>query len=442
MVNRWGAWLIWAISAVLLVAPAPACGVQGAEQGPAPTFQASPSMATTPRASGPIITTQDILRKDTSVTKRAEVVWGWMFEESGALQGFGRPAGDGVLMAVQEINDAGGFQVGDTIYTIRLIKRDTRSDVTNSVAVATELVRDHGVNVIWGPASVGDQETTQITQQAKVLQLCPCPQRELTSLSSVEQAHGEARYAFQTLPAPSKFLPPGARDTARDYPEFNTFATICANSQTGKTFCQLFEDAYKAAGFEHVGRESFPPETSDFSPFLTRLKRKDPDIVLNFVDAGPEQFTLLRQSWQLDVGRLYIAVALPYDLFETLVGAGIRSKFVSAGATPRTHAQYTSDKARIFFEEKYKRFLGGDLPPGAFTALLTYDPAYMLIAAMQEAGTVDDANKIAAALEQIRFNGFGEDAMYFDERHILVAGSDSCKMYRGQMSCVHNPPPQ
>ena len=98
-----------------------------------------------------------------------------------------------------------------------------------------------------------------------------------------------------------------------------------------------------------------------------------------------------------DLDRVY----LPLDLFEALVGEGIRDKIVSAGAAPRGHALYTSDDARDFFEETYRPFAGGDLNavPGAFTALTTYDPAFMLVAAMQQAGTVDDTTKIVDALE-------------------------------------------
>jgi branched-chain amino acid transport system substrate-binding protein len=366
-----------------------------------------------------------------------------MFERTGPLAGFGEPAFDGLKMAVEEINAAGGFQVGDTVYTIRLIEHDTKSDITQAIGIATELVRDDGVKVIWGPAAIGDPETTVITQESEVLHLCPCPQRELTSLTSEEQVRERSSWAFQTLPASSKFLPPGARDTRRDYPEFDTFATICVNSQTGQAFCKFFRDAYIAAGFEHVGQVLFPDGTADFSPFLTQLKGNDPDIILNFTDAGIDQFALLRDSWELDVGRYYIAVELPYELFEALVGGpGIREKIVSAGAAPRGHAQYTSEKARAFFEEKYKSYKGNTLPPAAFAALLTYDPAYMLIAAMQRAGTVDDTTRIAQALEEIHYNGFGEDDTYFDKRHVIVTGNDSCKIYQGQMTCQHHPPPQ
>ena len=73
--------------------------------------------------------------------------------------------------------------------------------------------------------------------------------------------------------------------------------------------------------------------------------------------------------------------------------------------------------------------------------LLTYDPVYMLVAAMQQAGTVEDTTKIAEALEQIHFDGVGEDDLYFDARHIYIAGNDSCYIAGGEyVSCAHVPP--
>jgi hypothetical protein len=66
----------------------------------------------------------------------------------------------------------------------------------------------------------------------------------------------------------------------------------------------------------------------------------------------------------------------------------------------------------------------------------------MLLAAMQRAGTVDDTTKIAQALEEIHYDGYGEDDTYFDSRHLIVTGNDACKVYQGEMTCQHYPPPQ
>lgn len=437
-------WLLTGITLAALVVFAIACGGGDGGNGDQPDLACGspPSDSGSIEVDDRILTVEDILAKDQDISKTEVVEWGYMFERSGPLAGFGEPAGDGVLMAVQEINDAGGFQVGDTLYTIDLIEFDTKTDVGETLAVATQLVRDDGVCVVFGPATIGDAETSQVTQPLRVINICPCPEREITTLEDVETMQSDARWAFQTLSAPSKFLPPGALNTRETYPEFETFATVCANSQIGQAFCGFFADAYTAAGFELVAEELVPVGTVDFNPVLTRLRSKEPDIVLNFVDAGTAQFAFLKSAWQLDVGEFHIAVELPLDLFEALVGEGIRDKIVSAGAAPRGHAMYTSDDARDFFEDTYKPFAGGDLDglPGAFTALTTYDPVFMLVAAMQQAGTVQDTTMIVEALEQIHFDGIGEDDLFFDERHVIVTGNDTCLIYQGEMECTHVPP--
>ena len=109
-----------------------------------PTSEATADDATVTPYPGEIITPDDVLTKDGSATETAELKIGWMFEASGPpeVTGFGVPTGDGVKLAVQEINDAGGFQVGDTVYTIKLVEYDTKSTEQDTIANTQALIRD------------------------------------------------------------------------------------------------------------------------------------------------------------------------------------------------------------------------------------------------------------------------------------------------------------
>ncbi len=444
MVRRLRCWWTLGALAIALAVAAAACGDGDEEIPPAqasPTEGDRPSAVASPTtpAAGELVTPADVLRKDPNVTKTAEIEWGWMFELTGPpqIQVFGEVTGDGVKFAVDEINEAGGFQVGDTIYTIELLEHDTRSDVANTVAIATQLVRDDKVNVIWGPAALGEPEATQITQPNQVLHFCACQDRESTSLTSVEQAQGDSRWAFQTLPAVSGFFLQGALNTKEEFPEFTTVAMLCINTEIGQSVCGFYEEAYAAAGFELVGRENFPPGTTDYSPFLTRVRAEEPDILLNFDDAAA-QINLLRQALELDVGKA-LNTSLTPDLLEPLLGPGVLDKIFLSGGIPRQAAQPTSQAAADYFE-RYADWKGGDLPPASFVSLLSYDFVYMLVAAMQQAGTVEDTTAISEVLETLHFSGAAEDDVFFDERHIAVMGSDDCTVIRGEADCIHNPP--
>jgi branched-chain amino acid transport system substrate-binding protein len=391
-----------------------------------------------------ILTAEDILAKEPSATNEGTVSWGFMFELSGGvLSGFGEPTGDGVRLAVDEINEAGGFQVGDTVYTIELVERDTKSTVDQAIAIAQELVRDEGVNVIWGPATVGEPEATPITQGQEVLHLCPCQERETTALSTVERAEGESRWAFQTLLPFSLLIDNGAKNFVEDYPDVETLALICQNTDTGQDVCGRTADAYANQGIEVVAEEYFPPGTSDYSPFLTEIRGEDPDQLFIF-ENPPNDAQVVRRAIELGVGEVYNGVVVPASLLEGLVGLGPLELPVIVGASPRQHAEPTSPEADAYFD-RYAAFKGVDrsgLPPAAFTSLLMYDYVYMLIAAMQEAGTVEDTTAIADALETIHYKGVAEDDMFFNSRHLGVHGTDPCTVLMSEITCEHIPAPE
>jgi len=431
-------WVLWTFITAVAVA-AMACMSSG---GSSKTVCGSaPEDVDAVPATGEILTTEQVLTRDPNVTQQAVLNWGWMFELSGPpqVQGFGQPTSDGVKLAVKEINEAGGFQVGDTIYTINLVERDTQSNVSNTIAATTELVQDEDVCVIFGPATLGEPEATLITQQARVIHLCPCQQREQTALSSVEQAHGESQWAFQTLLPFSLLIENGARNFILDYPDLHTMALLCQDSVTGRDICERTKTAYEAVGVDVVADIIyFPVGTTDYSPFLTQLVSKDPDYLFNF-DDPLQTTTIVRQALELGIGRLHL-VTVPANLVRDLVGRDLTVP-VSAGAAPRQHFQPTTVEAGEFFD-RYREFKGGDLPLAAFVSLMTYDYVYMLAGAMQQAGTVDDTTAIAKALETLHYDGIAEDDLFFNSRHLAVHGTESCTVQTGKpIVCAHEPPP-
>ncbi|MEX1254592.1 MAG: ABC transporter substrate-binding protein [Dehalococcoidia bacterium] len=434
-------WLVGALVVALAFVFA-ACddeGDGGDDGTPGAEATALPSL--TPVDPADIVSAEDVLAKDGAATNEDEVKWGFMFELSGGiLEGFGVPTSDGVKMAVQEINDAGGFQVGDTVYTINLVEKDTTSSVPVTRAVTQELIQDDGVNVIWGPATLGEPEATQITQPQQVLHLCPCQQRETTALSSIEKARGESKWAFQTLLPFSLLIQQGARNFIEDWPEIKTMAMLCQDTSTGRDICGRTREAYTAVGIEIVSEDYFPAQTTDYNAYLTKIKQNDPDYLYNYNDP-PGDAAIVRQALEQGVGRL-LNVNVPANLVEALVGVPLTVPVI-VGAAPRQHVLPTSEAAAAYFE-RYAAYKGGSLDgtPAAFVSLLTYDYVYMLVAAMQQAGTVEDTTAIADALEKVHYSGAAEDNMFFNSRHFGVHGTDPCIVEQDKpITCEHSPPP-
>ena len=432
-------WVL-ALFVVVLTLGMVACKTSN-KPGTGSTAEPTVFLTATPYA-GKITTPQDVLKKDAGITKHVVLKWGSMFELSGPpqVQGFGKPTSAGVKLAVKEIDDAGGFQVGDTIYTIDLIEHDTQSNVANTRAIATELVKDDQVKVIFGPATLGETEATIITQKAKVLHLCPCQEREKNALSSLEKAHGDDRWAFQTLLPFSLLIGQAARNFPKEYPNLHSMALICQDSETGHDICERTKDAYAANGVQIVGDiQYFPVGTTNYLPFLTTLKAGNPDYLFNY-DDPLSTVEIVKEALQLGVGKLQL-VTIPANLVQPLIGF----KFdvpISAGAAPRQEVMPTSKKAADFFQ-RYRDFLNvSQLPPASFVSLFTYDYVYMVAAAMQQAGTVDDTTKISEALEKVHYNGVAEDNLFFNSRHFAVHGTEPCTvLYDQPIVCTHSPPP-
>jgi ABC-type branched-subunit amino acid transport system substrate-binding protein len=419
-----------------------------------PTSEATVDDASPTPFSGEILTKDEILAKTGDTTETAVLKIGWMFEETGPPQvtGFGVPTGDGVRLAVKEINDAGGFQVGDTVYTIELVEYDTRSDVSNTIAVTQQLIQDDGVKVIFGPATLGETEASAVTQPNEILHLCPCQQREQNALSSVEKAQGDSKWAFQTLLPFSLLVNQGARNFDEEWPDFRTMALICQNSETGRDICDRTRDAYAAEGVEIIGEiQYFPVGTTDFTPFLTSLSSQgEIDYLYNY-DNPENTPTIVRRALELGIGKLHL-VTVPATLAQPLIGREIPADVtISAGAAPRQGVQPTSEKATQFFE-RYAAFVGGanNLPIANFVSLMTYDYVFMVTAAMQQAESVDDTTAIAEKLAELHYDGVAEDDLFFNPRHLAVHGTEPCYVRddpaqsdpsKVTIECLHQAPP-
>jgi ABC-type branched-subunit amino acid transport system substrate-binding protein len=225
---------------------------------------------------------------------------------------------------------------------------------------------------------------------------------------------------------------------------------ICQASPTGHDICEHTKDAYAAQGVQIIGTiQYFPVGTTDYSPFLTNLKSAGQvDYLYNYDD--PESTpTIGRQALQLGIGKLQL-VTIPANLVKAFIPDIPEGVTISAGAAPRQEVQTTSQKAADYFA-RLRAFEGiapgGDLPPASFVSLMMYDYVYMVAAAMQQAGTVDDTTAIAKALEIEHYNGVAEDDVFFNSRHLAVVGTEPCSVTRDPaggdplISCVHNAPP-
>ena len=233
---------------------------------------------------------------------------------SGDFVVYGDVIDGGTSLAVSEINDVGGFQVGDTVYTIDLIAVDTRSDTSATTAAATQLIRDEDVDYIIGPGiDFYTELVIPLTQPEKIIQLSSSTL--LSNFLNPESTApgGDYHYLFKTQSSFAVMMQLFAGGAAEFLPDATKSVIFMPDDDIG----QLIGGDI-IAGFESIGHSvevvGYPPGTTDFAPFLTRAKALEPDLV-HFWYNPPDEIAALREALELDVAGAYYVHSVDPAIF-------------------------------------------------------------------------------------------------------------------------------
>lgn len=189
---------------------------------------------------------------------------------SGPQAARGKDLLDGAKLAVDEINKA-GFKIAGKPVTLELVSVDDKADVAEAKKVAQDLV-DQKVLVVLGHLSSEITEATiPIYKQGDVLQLFTSSAAELTKLgegntfrlvaNDAMQAKAVASYAAESLKA-------------------NAVAIIHENSAYGNPMSADVKTELTKAKKKVAAEESVDTKTTDFAPFVAKLKAAPPDVLV------------------------------------------------------------------------------------------------------------------------------------------------------------------
>ena len=375
----------------------------------------------------------------------------------GGLASFGISEMNGVRLAVEMINNGeavcvemgmcepgGGFIVGDTLYTIELVERDTRSNGLAGITATAELVRDEGVKFIFGPLPEDlGLAVQEITQPEKVLHLMG-----LSILSSPdgvltpETAQGDKKWLFQTEPGElvrSTVTAAGALELLGAQ-QGESSAILVIDDPYGRFLGELYNEVLAALGQQTFDVVYYPPGTSDFSPFLVQIRALEP-VWMHIFSNVADSVVIAEQALELQLARGYMVFGAEPGWW--------RENFATQNEVPIVVTCITlcrdvpsSERAAEFFD----RLNLVECPPDGVCepapifaiSLFTYDYVFMLVRAMEIAGTVDDTTAIADALEDLRYDGV-LGPLSFDESHVALHGLDACLVLQGEIACKHFP---
>jgi branched-chain amino acid transport system substrate-binding protein len=382
------------------------------------------------------------------VSARADdtVKIGVVAAESGAWVAAGSTITAGVKLAVKEINDAGGFQVAGKTYKLEPYYRDDRTDVNTAIAATRELVNDVGVKAIWGTESHDfSVAMTKITGPEKVLQFSGNSSLGCCLTPDSTKSGAPLHYTFQTEPpefqrsgSTAKGVMSLLKLLLKQKPTVST--VFVADDAAGQYLTLHYMLALKAES-QDTKLIKYPPDTKDFTPLLTRTKADKPDVVHMWYN-GDSTLIALPQAVQLDVASAYFLAGVDPGSWKE---RGLKSPVpVTLSCVPVCWGAPPTKAATDYF----KRYFATGAPKGVLSSvsLLYYDYVHWFVKAMQEAGTVDDSDKIVAQIEKMQYQGVVSEApLFFSKEHRVTFATEVCLVQPNtsdQFECTVEPPSQ
>jgi branched-chain amino acid transport system substrate-binding protein len=316
-------------------------------------------------------------------TSTNEILVGEFASLTGKEATFGVSSHEGTVLAIEEINAAGGV-LGKKI---NLITEDNQSKAGESANAVNKLIAKDGVVAILGEvASSRSLEAAPICQQNKIPQISPS--------STNPKVTETGDYIFRVC-----FIDPFQGTVMANFAKKTLKAQKVAvftdvKSDYSKGLAKFFKEGFAKAGGQIVAELDFNGGDKDFKGQLTAIKGANPDAV--FV---PGYYT--------DAALICIQakeIGLNVPLFggdgwesEKLIEIGkgaVEGNYFSTHYSPDAG----SEKGKTFVEAYKKRF-NGKVPDAM--AALGYDSAMILADAIKRAGTAE-SSKIRDAIAAVK----------------------------------------
>ncbi|MCG6534005.1 MAG: ABC transporter substrate-binding protein [Syntrophales bacterium LBB04] len=305
---------------------------------------------------------------------------GVIAELTGDMPAVGESCKKAAEMAVKEINDAGGLEVGGKKYKVDLFVEDNAGKAEQSASAAQKLITQQKVLAIVGPnATRYAIPASEIAESSKVVLITPWSTNPKTTLDAktdkpksfvfracfIDPFQGRvvAKFALDNLKAKKAAV---LYDVASDY---------------NKGIAEYFKATFEQNGGQVVAFETYTTNDKDFSGQLTKIKKAVPDVIFlpNYYSEVPLQ---IQQAKRLGITVPFLgsdswgSTELLKLCGKDCEGYYFSTHYAADAATP------AATKFIQAFQAKYNA-----LPDDV--AALTYDAFELLWQAVKSAGSLD-----------------------------------------------------
>jgi branched-chain amino acid transport system substrate-binding protein len=305
---------------------------------------------------------------------------GGIGELTGDIPAVGASFKNAAEMAVADINDAGGLDVGGKKYKIELVIEDNAGKADQSASAAQKLITQDNVVAIIGPnASRYAIPASEIAESSSVVLITPWSTNPKTTMN--EKTNSPKKYVFRACfidPFQGRVVAKFALDNLKTKKAAVLYDVA---SDYNKGIAEFFKQTYEENGGQVVAFETYTTGDKDFTAQLTKIKDTGPEVIFlpNYYSEVPLQ---IQQAHRLGIDVPFLGSdSWGSSELVKLCGNECEGYYFS------TH--YAADNAAPAakkFIDAYKA-KHGNAPDDV--AALTYDAFGLLWQALQSAGKVD-----------------------------------------------------
>ncbi|MEL6384397.1 MAG: ABC transporter substrate-binding protein [Cyanobacteria bacterium J06626_18] len=297
---------------------------------------------------------------------------GALMPMTGDLQAFGETSLNGINLAVDEINAAGGV-MGQPI---EISLGDTQTAAQPSIEAAQKLVSIEGVVAILGALSSGNT----IPVAESITKGNSIPQISSASTSPEITTLADEDFLFRTVPSDA-FQGLALAEVASEQ-GLQNLAIIYVNNDYGQGLAESFEDAFTAQGGAVTRSVPYEQGQASYRGELQQLAGTDAEALL-LIGYPENGITILKQS--LEEGffdRFVFTDGMKAPEVIDAIGADILEGTFGTAAQAATESD-----AHTLFTNAYEATYG-EVPPKPYIDT-SYDAMMILALALEKAGDTD-----------------------------------------------------
>jgi len=199
-------------------------------------------------------------------------------EMTGDMPAVGESCKKAAEMAVKEVNDAGGIDIGGQKYKVDLFVEDNAGKPDQSASATQKLITQQKVHAIVGPnATRYALPASEIAESSKVVLISPWSTNPKTTLDA--KTNAPKKYVFRACfidPFQGRVVAKFALDTLKAKKAAVLYDVA---SEYNKGIAEIFKETFEQSGGKVVAFETYTTNDKDFSGQLTKIKSAAPDMI-------------------------------------------------------------------------------------------------------------------------------------------------------------------